>query len=399
MNNPVELFLWSIIKTRAFSPLRPRISRISTICFEGLTRESKKLTAIAFADNERANYFCKMAYDENPHNTDLGRSTYKRFEALIQRFKPDIVFVDTHRVFSDFLFKNGFFVLPYLQSSIDISDSIDSVTQRVGKTRTIKKKMRWLSKIKLTCRISRDPAELKDFYYSMYVPRILERHKQDAKLVSFEECLRLSQMGGLMLLMLDGEVISGVIYVPKGDVLYIPLIGINFTHQSSKKIAGIASTYFLIRWAKEQGFSLIDYGGTKPFLKDGVFIYKRQWGMSVKPMKTPEARICAIKFCNFNDAVKEFLQNNPFVFSAGTKLYGLILSSSDSENFKEYSTVPGLSGIVKLANCSDPSLRDVQLEMPPRDLLVNNLALSRLKTALTETGGEMLYLDFQGQGP
>jgi hypothetical protein len=395
MQKMLQTFAWRAIKTRFFDPIRPQISHASAFYFEGIAWNSRRLTAIAFADNERASYFSKMAYGEPPIKKDLGKPAYGKLKSLIQNLMPDIVFVDTHSVFSKFLLADDFFVLPYLQSSLDISGSLDSVLQRAEKAKTTKKKIGRLSKKKLTCRLTRDYDAVHDFYCSMYVPRILERHREDAKLVSFEECFRLSQMGMLMLLMSDDAIISGAVCVPTGKVLYIPLIGTNLANQRTKRIAGFATTYFLIKWSKEQGFKQIDYGGAKPFLRDGAFAYKRGWGMSVTPMRTSDARLCALKFCNFGDAVKDFLQKNPFVFIEDKKLYSLILSVLPGEDIQECN-VPGISGVVNLTNHSDPLLSSAQSKTPTPEILNNSAALRRLQSDLKGTCISLSYFDLHG---
>jgi hypothetical protein len=402
MNSTLEALFWRAITTRAFNSIRPRITHIQTSYFEGLTKNSKKLTALTFADNERAKYFTKMAYSEIQAKKEIGRVAYRRVSPLIRELKPDIVFVDTNSIFSGFFAANDFFVLPYLQWFIDLSGSLDSILQRIGKVKATKKKIRRIIKSNLTYKFTQEPAALRDFYHSMYVPRILERHKEDAKLVSFEEYLRLVQMGRLMLLTINDSIISGAVVVPQGEALYIPIDGVNQTIESenegAKKIAGFALTYFIIKWAKAQGFKLIDHGASKPFLRDGVFVYKRRWGMSVRSMSSADSRICAVKFCNFGEASKDFLQNNPFVFTEDTKLNGLVFSVSPDENLKEYN-VSGISGMVKLSNNNSPAKPSVISRAPSTNVFSSLSALRRLKADLDSTGAEIVYFDFNEQEP
>jgi hypothetical protein len=393
-NNLMNRIAWRLIQQRIFDPVRPSICHTPVFCLEGITKRIEtKLVSVVCGDRERVEYYSKLAYSTEPKISILGRISYHQLPSIINRLKPDIAFVDTNPIFSKFLLLETFFVLPYLVSILDLSGSLESILKKSN--RTNRKKISKLAQQGLTYEITKDPEKLREFYYSMYIPRIMERHSEDAKIVSFSECLRLFNLGGLLLTKLNGETISGAIYVHQGKKLYVPIIGINTKREELAGIAGFAATYSLILMAKKEGYDQIDYGACKPFLNDGVFLYKKNWGMQFRPMQTLDARICAIKFCNFDAGVRGFLEDNPFIFMDETHLTGFVFSNSTAKGFQQEYCVPGLSGIVLLSdNVESTNPEFTQLHESPSNFADNSGSIDFLKNLASEKGNKMYFYPY-----
>jgi hypothetical protein len=94
-----------------------------------------------------------------------------------------------------------------------------------------------------------------------------------------------------------------------------------------EKGALTASYYLTIEWAKDQGYDRIDFGYCRPFLRDGVFTYKKRWGMKIENQERPMGRgAFGLKICRFSKSVRSFLAENPLVFVNQDKLKGLIVT-------------------------------------------------------------------------
>jgi hypothetical protein len=151
---------------------------------------------------------------------------------------------------------------------------------------------------------------------------------------------------------LDDICVSGNVFSRSGkDEIYIPLLGVRDDYLSQG--AGYAPLYFLVRWAKQQGYSKIDYGACNPFLTDGVFHYKRTWGMAIRPLKENDPKIHAIKFLNFGEGTKAFISDNPFIFAENGKLEVLAtLTPGVSDVLDEFGVI-GIHGLVILSPIFD----------------------------------------------
>jgi hypothetical protein len=362
--------VWRVIKTRPFNRIRPRICHSPVFKLEGKTKRSNyNLEALIFANEATAHYFSKITYSKEPELKNLGKTTYQNIPLIIANTRPDIVFLKISSVFSEYFTSRDFFTLPYVDFVLDISDSWNAIYTRIYRSK--RKTIRKIRELECKYEITKNHEKLKSFYSQMYRPHILEKHDKSAEVVSYSESKRLFRRGGLLLVEIQGRLASGAVYVDRGDELYIPLLGTNPPNHALTKDAGSAALFALIMLARQQGYKRLDYGSSKPFLKNGNFLYKKEWGMKIRPMTDKETSLFAIKFCNFEKATIDFMLDNPFIFQDGPNLKGLaILDSDESPNHTYY--VPGLSGLVALSPMNDnPKL---ELEPMQRLSLENNIS-------------------------
>jgi hypothetical protein len=111
-------------------------------------------------------------------------------------------------------------------------------------------------------------------------------------------------------------------------------------------LGSYATTYFTIVFGKQKGYAQIDFGDAPPFFHDGLFQYKREWGMSIRPAMGKGAKVFAAKFSDNNETTKGFLLLNPFIFLEGENLRGLTYLGSEVSLKTEFLTVPGLSSLL-----------------------------------------------------
>ena len=83
-----------------------------------------------------------------------------------------------------------------------------------------------------------------------------------------------------------------------------------------------AALFFLIKWAKIKGLRILNYGATVPFFTNGIFQYKKEWGMV---MEEEEDQIfCALKVNSFNKNSLSFLLSNPLIFRGKNAIKGVV---------------------------------------------------------------------------
>ena len=388
----VKRIVWRVIQTRFFNEVRPRICHTRVFQIEGKTKRSNyDLSTLVFAKKEIAHYFSKLSYSEEPEIKYLGKTTIHDIPFIITSTKPDIVFVDAGTIFSEFLLSKEFFVLPYIDFTLDIFDPWDSIYARMDRDK--RRRIRKIEKLGYTYEITRDFEKFRLFYYEMYLPHISKRYGKSAQIVSFAEFEKLFRSGGLLLVKLNGKYVSGAIHVIRGKTIYIPILAVREVDEYLAKGASHAPLYFLILWAKQHGFEKIDYGSCNPFLKDGLFLYKKAWGMKIRPVNGQDAKVFAIKFCNFRKATREFLVDNPFIFTDSENLKGLVISDSNAEDLYRTYHVPGLSDLFVLCSTSNTpnSLHRLSLEC---DSVQISPPLSFLTKRASKRGFDAYCLDF-----
>ena len=89
----------------------------------------------------------------------------------------------------------------------------------------------------------------------------------------------LFDQGGVLLVRLLGQAVAGALVHHRGKLLISACIGIHEDYaELVKQDVSDVRNWLLIEWASRQGFKSIDFGMTRPRLKDGVFENKRQLG-------------------------------------------------------------------------------------------------------------------------
>ena len=114
----------------------------------------------------------------------------------------------------------------------------------------------------------------------MYLPYLQNRYANPLieKISSMQTVLRGD--GELCFIKKGDQRIAGVLFNQIGDTYYLLTIGL--IDESYLKEGAIAAMYYYgIQHATEKKAKFIDFGLTRPFLSDGVLIYKRKWGAKV----------------------------------------------------------------------------------------------------------------------
>lgn len=382
---------WRFITTRLFDSIRPRICHSCVYRLEGKTKPSESnLSAIIFGRKESAEYFSKLIYIDEPKFEFLGKRALSDIPSFVDKATEDLIIVETNWFFSRFLLDNGFLILPQINFVLDITDSLETIQSRMASSKI--RRINKLVKSSYTYEITKDPAKLQSFYYEMYLPHMFARHGKSARPVNFSECKKLFLKGSLMLIKLGQEYISGIILVPHGNELYQPLMAVkNIDKQIT--LGSYAATYYTIILGKQKGYASIDFGDAPPFLQDGLFQYKKEWGMKMKPSKRRDAQVLAIKFGNFGNGTRDFISANPFIFIENEEPKGLAIFEP-KENLQKAYHAPGLSDLIVICSTRE----SLQLKQRYKSILgvdpgQNALLGSMLKIASKE-GYEAYNLKF-----
>ena len=340
--------VWRIVRTSPFDSIRPEICHSSVYQLEGKTKPSKSnLSTIIFGKKESAEYFSKLIYVDEPQIKFLGKRTFSDIPLFVEKVTGDLTIVESNWSFSRFLFNNGFLILPQINFALDITDSLEIIQSRMASSKV--RRINKIVKAGYTCEITKDPEKLRSFYYDMYLPHMFARHGKSARPVSFSECKKLFLKGDLMLIKQNQEGVAGIILVPHGNELYQPLIAVKNANKQIT-LGSYAATYYTIIFGKQKGYASVDFGDAPPFLRDGLFQYKKEWGMQIRPAMGYNAQVFGIRFSNLSEAVKDFLSTNPFIFMDGRNLGGLILLNIADRFSTNFSNILGLSSLFVLSS-------------------------------------------------
>lgn len=257
--------------------------------------------------------------------------------------------IEADRCFSPFLRTQGFITIPnWVFLTLDISMPKENILERYKKRNGANYQK--IMKCQYTYEAVRDPNLVELFYYRMYLPYVKSRHGELVFTDSFPYINNLMQYGELILVKEGSEYVGGFIINTASSRPVLAYIGVlDGREDCLRNGLSPAIYYFAICWAKENGYTKLDFGHCSPLLNDGILKFKRQWGMCMH--RSPRVfRALHLLLCKSSTSLKQFLVNNPVVCEDHGQLKGLFFLDHDAsqseslvEDLKKKYAMPGLT--------------------------------------------------------
>jgi len=285
---------------------------------EGKEKNSKAKLKILYLSNEELYpYLMNILFSEEPKHKKIDKIKIWNIDKKIKEKynKIDAVFIESNTFYAGYFEKQGFIIIPEsISMTLDISEPFERIYKKFSKS--AKEDIRKVKKYGYAYEITQSLEKLKLFYHKMYLPYISQRHKKIAIHTNFH-AIRTSfeKNGKLMLIKQKNEYISGAVFSIKKEKAIASYLGIKKgKNEFLKKGLTAASYYFFIKWAKENGIKILDFGTSKAFLNDGLFRYKKKWGTTISKTESYYYSIFPFKICKNSKAIQSFLKYNPFIY-------------------------------------------------------------------------------------
>jgi len=285
---------------------------------KGKEKNSKENIKILYLTNEELYpYLMNILFLEKPKHKKIGKIRIWNINKEIKKFfhKINGVFIETNTFFTGYFEKKGFIIIPEsISTTLDISHPFSDIYKNFSKSG--KEDIRKVKKYGYTYEITEELEKLKLFYNEMYMPYITQRHEKTAIYTNFHALRLLFEKNGrLMLIKQKNEYVSGALFSIEKEKATATYLGIKKGKSNLlKKGLTAASYYFFIKWAKKHGIKILDFGTSKAFVNDGLFRYKKKWGVKITKTKSYIHSIFPFKVCKNNKAIHSFLINNPFIY-------------------------------------------------------------------------------------
>lgn len=292
---------------------------------------TKDLTILYIGDKTNLHYISSILSIEEPKKELLGEVFIWGINKKINQYNKnvDIILIKTDRFFQHYLQKKGYIIIPeWMETCLERSEPSEIFFKHV-KESARDDIARKIKRYDFTYEITSDPQKFKVFYDSIYLPFILNRHRKIVlpEAIDYLKIKNMFERGELLLVKEKEEIVAGSIFFTYGKIASLMHLGVKLEPDYLNKGAGSAIYYFFIDWAKKQGFNLIKFGGARPFLEDGLFRYKRKWGLTIKISKDMYG-IFGFKFCkNYVKQAIAFMEKNPFIYIEKDKLKAIIFLS------------------------------------------------------------------------
>jgi len=277
-----------------------------------LSDKTKNVTYITSTSVGKVPYFIERLCENDVTVTKIRRIYAWELRKFVDQ--QDMVLLDMYKYFARF-FDDGFLVPEFVRQILNIDKPLNEV---------IKLRDRELKKVqKYNYEVSNDPDALKFFYEVMYVPHIKEKYG-DLAVDSFHNVRKIFNNGELIFVTFDGRRVSAYLNEMVDSVYALRRNGI-LGDDFEKEGAMVAAYYFSILRAKERNAKAVDFGGSKPFLLDGVLRHKNKWGTKIYASDMVKRIIY----------LKNVLFEQPFIYIHGEKIKVAVLSEDD-KLIKEY---------------------------------------------------------------
>ncbi len=360
---------------------------------KGKQKESGELlTVCVMSDEQGRRYISDLLFSETPISKNLGRKFVWNLRSQVATSCKDIdlFFIRTDKFYSEGLSRQGMLILPeWVLFRLPLTRPPMELWN-LPKNKSLRETLRIVHRNKYSYEVSRDPKEFHFFYHHMYYPYIAQRYGRLAPPHSFLFMRRAFEKGFLFLIKKEGRNVGGGLARTDGRSVFLSHLGvldgeIRYTNEGALG----ALYYFLILWSREKGYQWLDMGSCKPFLKDGVFFYKKKWGMEIERSGRSKT-VLGIGVCSNRPCVGSFFATNPFIFIEGDKLKGLVfLKSNERATLKEIEwalkrfDIPGLDELILVSPHGFTS--EAKAFRSPRE---------NLKFVLFEMSEEQFFGDF-----
>jgi hypothetical protein len=294
-----------------------------------------------------------LLFVDKPEEENRGRIPVWRCGEQVGRFSTDMVIVGAARHLVRSLPRQYAIVLPeFVHHTLDVKGDWQDVCNRFHKT-IRKNELRWIRKYSYDYVLSHRDQDFHEFYDQMYVPSMNARHGELASPMSIGVAFQYFRHGWLFQVKRQDKWVSGVVCQPQQHLLNARILGVRNADPELIHQGAISAIYYAaIHWANQHGYEAVNFLGTDPYLRLGLFQQKRKWGASLSIPATLHRQIW-IGIQRITPAVSQFLKENPFVIEENGKLQGLVIvddphqvSAEAGQEWQNLYVTPGLSQLV-----------------------------------------------------
>jgi len=286
------------------------------------------LTAVFMGSSASRAYLSNLLFRGNPAVRVLGRLSPRNIVSFLDGTHPraDLIFLESPSLLSPAFRKRGCLIIPqWVGTSLETTGPGESILKAMG-SKSLREDLRRVHKQKYRYRVSRNQEDFYFYYHRMHVPYVSHRYDDLTLPTRYEAMKRLWEKGFLVLVSGEGheQEISGGLCFIRGDTFYLRTIGVLDGRKEFVSQGALAAVdYFAIRMAEEAGCGFFDFGLSRPFLRDGVLVYKKKWGGRLIPSPRNPG-MWAFKVLRFHGGTLSFLKNNPLIFDALGEPAGLV---------------------------------------------------------------------------
>jgi len=170
----------------------------------------------------------------------------------------------------------------------------------------------------LSYELAKDPADIRLFYWHMYLPHARRTHGSRAMVLPFEYIEERWRDCELLFVLSDRNRVGGMLIRRDDHGPRLWKLGVrNGERVYTEMGVGTALYWYSLQHLEKKGHRRANIGGSRAFITDGGYRYKRKWGQRLIGGSDTCFRI--VLLANTGGA-RAFLARNPFIFREGNDL-------------------------------------------------------------------------------
>ena len=332
-------------------------------------------TMIVAGDEHKIDFLISRFFKGEHRRETMGKVALWNLNRTLKRLhtSADLTIAYVDQLSARLFFGPDYLTVPeWTGLTLTVPEDTSELTQS---SRSLKEDLRVVRRNKLTADFTQATADFEFFYHTMYIPFMVKRHGKQAIVRDIEQLRRRFHQGGLLWVRQNDQPIAGAIFQRRDQVLRLLVVGTTNGEWAPVKAGALAALYlFVLKHAKERGCKLVDIGGSRPSLNDGLLRYKLKWG--AKLTENIEIHYDFLVHWNrLSRPVISFLSNTPLIFRDQSGLSAMYViyqdepaTETEAESIYRSMWIPGLQRLYLAATSGWQTVQDSPLETVLIDL-------------------------------
>jgi hypothetical protein len=288
------------------------------------------LTVIQIGRESLDPYIVRLLYGEFLKSEKVGSVLVWNLARAIRRWeaRADLIFFRDTQFRPPGELASRMLMLPYFaQQVVDLPFSSSGLLAHFFNEAThwtLKSNMRSIRKARFEHEFTRDPELLNYFYHHLYAPYINERYLDTAEVLPWPSFQAV--YGGMELLLIrrKGRIVAGCVNQQIGNTYRMHVAGVLCADKDFLKTGIVSALYwFSFSEAHRLGCREVDLGVSRPFLRDGLLVYKKKWRSRTTTSIYKRPGLWLLP-CGNRPPMYRALEDNPFFCEHDGRLTGLI---------------------------------------------------------------------------
>ncbi len=330
------------------------------------------MTVLVFGKRRSWPYIAETIFSSLDETKEIGRIAVwrvRRYLAALEA-KPDLAVIHVDEICRGLLKRAGAACLPeWVGFRFDLSRPPEQ-TWAFARSKNLVENLRRIRKGGYSSETTTDPSRFASFYREMYLPYVPRKFGASTEPVGPRFMRLFFDRGQLLVVKKGAETVSGSVIMNGSRSAKAMIIGVKDGDAGLIRGGALAACYyFTILWAAERRYRSMDFGECRPFFDDGLFYFKKRWGMTLERYRH-RRNVFGLWAGSPTPAALDFLAGNPFVIQGRKGLEGRALAEySGPLAMEELKTilrsclVPGLDKLTVVSPAGfEPGLKEYAAE-------------------------------------